>query len=146
MAKSQVSKSVNAKTVKGTKPQVKKASSAVRFMLVAAARPGSGRALASYTAAWLALSGMDDGKAVPAKMVRALAGDTAYGYHTRAGNFEATADGVRLTESGEFHFSNLSTNRNIRAEPELVKAYADVLSTGKANDTVKNPALIKPMA
>lgn len=121
------------------------AKSGIRFALKDAYRPGSGSALASYTVAWLALSGMDDGALLPAKVVRKIAGETAFGYHTRNGNFERTPDGIKLSETGFAHFGNMGANRNIRPDPEMVKAYTETLSSGKTNAMVKNAAAIEPL-
>lgn len=133
------------KAIKGTKPATVKGS-LIKYAPVQAARPGSGTALASYTSAWLALSGMDDGRAVPVKVLKQIAGDTAVAYHTRNGNLEKTPDGVKLTEAGFAHFGNMGgQNRNIRPDAEMVKGYAEMFTTGKGGDLIKNPALIKPI-
>lgn len=150
-----IAKTVNAKAATGAKPQVRKATpvkaaskpaakSGIKFVIKPTFRPGSGRNLASFTAAWIALSGMQNGATVPSALVRRIAGDTAFSHHKRLGNFEATPDGVKLTDQGEFHFSDLSTNRNIKTDPELVKAYMSVMSTGKPDgNVIKNPAGIE---
>lgn len=136
---------VNAKARTGAKPKaVKSSAGAIRFTIVQAARPGSGELLASYTAAWLSLSGMADGAAIPSKVVRAIAGDTAYAYHTRNGNFERTPEGVKLTDAGLMHFIG-GGNRNIRSNPEYEAGYIAVLTNGKPNEQVKNAAFIKPI-
>ena len=112
-------------------------------VITGAARPAAGSQLASYTAAWLSLSGMIDGKAVPAEVVRAVAGPTAFGYHTRNGNFERTDKGVILTAKGEAHFA---TRPKIQVDPEMLKAYEEILSTGKPDgNLVKNPEFISPL-
>lgn len=118
------------------------ATSAIRFVFPAA-RPSAGSALASYTAAWLQLSGLDSGATLPSKVAREIMGDTAYGYHTRKGNFEKTSDGVKLTEQGFEHFGNVTPNRAIRPDPEMMKAYILTMETGKVSEMVKNEKLIK---
>ena len=126
-----------------------KAASRIRFSFKAA-RPSAGNALASYTAAFLQLSGLDDGAIIPAKLAREMMGDTAFGYHTRNGNIERTPDGVKLSEQGFAHFGNVNIgegpNRNIRPDPEMIKAYATTMETGKPSDMVKNDKLIHPVA
>ena len=150
-----VAKQVNAKAATGAKPQVRKATpvkaaskpaakSGIKFVIKPAFRPGSGRNLASFTAAWMELSGMVGGAPVPSALVRRIAGDTALSHHKRLGNFEATPDGVKLTEQGEFHFGELAPNRNIKTDPEMVKAYKSVMATGKPDGTIiKNVAGIE---
>jgi hypothetical protein len=120
----------------------------VKFVFPAS-RPGAGTELASYTAAWLDLSGLDSGGLIPAAEVEQIMGKNAFGYHCRNGNLERTADGVKLTDQGFLHFGNLhmgvGRNRNIRPDPEMVKAYALTLATGKPSALVKNAKLIKPL-
>jgi hypothetical protein len=112
------------------------------FVITSAARPSAGSALASYTAAWLELSGMIAGHMVPAATVRAIAGDTAFAYHTKAGRFTRTAEGVKLSDEGVLHF--LSRTK-ITPDPEMTKAYLATMSTGETSAMVKNPEFIKPI-
>lgn len=122
-------------------------SSGVKFVITQAARPSAGTRLASYTEAWLQLSGVADGKAIPAQQAKLIMGDTAYGYHVRKGNFEKTTDGFKLTPQGEAHFAIGVNNRLIRPEPEMVKAFIACMSTGKPDgEMVKNPDFIKPIS
>lgn len=130
------------KTIKT--PRTAKPSNGVRFMVSPQARPSSGEALASYTAAWLTLSGMGEGGVVPTKTVRALAGDTAYGYHKRLGNFEVTKDGVTLSSVGLVHFMNAGNNRTITPNAEMVEAYMQTMTKGTPSTMVKNTMFIKP--
>ncbi len=131
--------------VKGPKVQ---GSNGVKFVFDGA-RPHGGTELASYTVAWLALSGMDDGRAIPAEQVKKIAGKRAFSYHTGNGNWERTDSGVVLTEQGFMHFGNIANgsgiNRNIRPDPEMVKAYTETMQSGKVSAMVKNPAMIKPL-
>lgn len=122
-----------------------KTSSGVKFVITQAARPSAGTRLASYTEAWLQLTGLADGGSIPAAQAKEIMGDTAYGYHTRKGNFEKTADGFKLTAQGESHFGIGTNNRLIRPEPEMVKAYTETMSKGSTNEQVKNPGFIKPI-
>ena len=129
-----------AKSAKSPAAPAAKAIPQLTHFATGAARPSAGSALASYTAAWLTLSGMATGHAVPGAIVRQVAGDTAFAYHTKQGNFERTDEGVKLTDKGILHF--LSRTK-IQPDPEMVKAYEEVLSTGKTNAMVKNPEFIQ---
>ena len=117
--------------------------STVRFCLSGAARPSAGTRLASHTAAVLGLTGMAAGQRIPGAELRQLIGDTAYGYHTRNGNFDHDAKGVTLTEKGLLHFIG---RPNIQSDPEMEAAYAKVLTTGKPDgNMVKNAEFIAPI-
>jgi hypothetical protein len=130
----------SSKGSKGSKGSEMVAVLPLAYVVTGAARPSAGSALASYTAAWLQLSGMATGHVCPAATVRQVAGDTALAYHVKQGNMERTDKGIQLTEQGILHF--LSRTK-IQPDPEMVKAYEEVLSKGKPNGMVKNPEFIK---
>jgi hypothetical protein len=121
----------------------------IRFYFPAA-RPGAGSALASHTAAFLQLSGLDNGDTVPRKVAEEIWGKRAVSNHLSLGNIERTDTGIRLTEQGFLHFGNLQTdesrNRNIRPDPEMVKSYVETMTTGKTSAMVKNATQIKAVA
>lgn len=106
-----------------------KIQNAIKFAVADFARPRAGAALAAHTHAFLTLSGMADGSAVPAPMVRAIIGPRAVQYHKDNGNFTATDEGLILSEKGEFFFFQRG-----EADPELVKAYTEVMTKGTTNE------------
>lgn len=102
-------------------------------------RPGAGNHLASYSAAWMAITGFDNGVVLPRSTVLKLAGDTAVKYHLSKNNFEETATGMRITAQGKLHFagkSEVSGNRNIRPIPEYVEAYKEFFLNGTLNSNI----------
>lgn len=59
-----------------------------KFYVKASGRPGSGKGLFAYTAAWLQETGLIDGGSIPRAVAVQLAGATAIGYHvTSTGRF-----------------------------------------------------------
>lgn len=116
-------------------------------------RPGSGNGLASYTAAWQAITGFDNGAILPRATLLKLAGDTAVKYHLNKGNFEEVSTGMRITEQGKLHFAgksndSVSNNRNIRPILEYVEAYKAFFQDGKLNDSIgiKNASFVKAVS
>ena len=93
------------------------------------ARPHAGAALFAHTAAFFALSGIAEGKAYPKSKAVQVIGQTAVKYHTKNGNFEHTAEGVKLTDKGRAFFAARPA-----VDPELFAAFEAVLSTGELND------------
>lgn len=95
-------------------------------------RPSSGSLLFAYTAAWMALSGMADGKPVAGSLVSKVAGGTARKYHTdKTGAFaEDSAGNVTLTEAGRALFAKR------KPEAKHVEAYRAVLATGALDPAV----------
>lgn len=114
-------------------------------------RPGAGNMLASYSAAWMAITGFDSGAILPRSVMLALAGETAVKYHLKTGNFEETATGMRITAQGKLHFagkSDVATNRNIRPIPEFVEAYKAFFTAGTlaSNIGMKNDTFRKAVS
>lgn len=101
----------------------------IKFAIADFARPAAGRALAAHTAAFLGLSGMGAGAAIPRALATKIIGARAVQYHTGNGNFAATAEGLKLTDKGELFF----LSREI--DPELLAAYESVMQTGAVNET-----------
>lgn len=93
------------------------------------ARPKAGAALFAHTAAFFALSGIADGKAYPKAKAVQVIGQTAVKYHTGNGNFEHTAEGIKMTDKGRAFFAARPA-----VDPELYAAFESVLSTGAVND------------
>lgn len=92
------------------------------------ARPKHGAALFAHTQVFLELSGIAGGKSYPRAKAVQVIGGTAVKYHLANTNLEATAEGLKMTDKGYMFFSSRPT-----VDPELVKAFADVLSTGHLN-------------
>lgn len=120
------------KQAQTTKTQTRKpaqASSSIKYAIADFARPSAGAALAAHTMAFLTLSGLAEGKTFPKAEAVKVMGSRAIGYHTREkNNFELTPEGLKLTEKGTLFFIHRG-----EAEPELVKAYTEVMTTGKVN-------------
>jgi hypothetical protein len=130
-------------TVNKAKPAAKQASkpvtvtqalsnSPIAFAIVDYARPNAGAALFAHTAAFLKLSGMQEGKAYPKAKASQVIGQTAIKYHTSNGNFEATSAGLTLSSKGNAFF--MARNASHPVNPELEAAFIDVLTTGNIND------------
>ena len=103
------------------------------------ARPVAGARLAAHTAAFLTLTGMAAGKPCPSALALKVIGPTAVKYHRLIGNWESTADGLKLTEKGAAFFA-------ARGEPdaELFAAYQKVMTTGEADERVaKGDSIVK---
>lgn len=116
----------------------------IRFRITGAARPGAGHHLASYTLAWLVLSGMYEGMGIPKGLAIKLGG-RAVSYHLQPdqGNFEERSGLVYLTLAGQDHFlPGGSARRKIQAVREWAEAYADAMQHGIPNEVVKNAAFI----
>jgi hypothetical protein len=92
------------------------------------ARPKHGAALFAHTQVFLDLSGIAGGKAYPRSKAAQVIGSTAVKYHLSNTNLEATSEGLKLTDKGYMFFSARPT-----VDPELVKAFTDVLTTGHLN-------------
>lgn len=92
------------------------------------ARPKHGASLFAHTQVFLELSGIAGGKAYPKAKAVQVIGGTAVKYHLNNTNFEATTEGIKMTDKGYMFFSSRPT-----VDPELVKAFTEVLSTGHVN-------------
>lgn len=103
------------------------------------ARPKHGNALFAHTQVFLDLSGIAGGKAYPRSKAVQVIGGTAVKYHIANTNFEATAEGIKMTDKGYMFFSSRPT-----VDPELVVAFTDVLGHGHLNDkaNVKSAAAV----
>ena len=101
----------------------------IKYAIADYARPKAGAALFAHTAAFLALSGINAGQAYPKSKAAQIIGQTAVKYHSANGNFEQTADGLKLTDKGRAFFAARG-----EADKELFAAFSEVLTTGKPND------------
>lgn len=94
-------------------------------------RPGNGSLLFAHTAAFLSLSGLRDGKAVPVALAQRVIGHTAVKYHCdRTGAFAITKEGLTLAKPGHFD----KRGKDVRAD--LVAAYEALMADGTASDTI----------
>jgi hypothetical protein len=151
-------KQATARTVRKaqpTKAQPAKAQAAVSGLaaikFLSTNRPGAGNYLASYTAAWMNITGFDTGTVLSRVHVLALAGETAVKYHLKQGNFEEVDNGMRISAQGRLHFagkSDVAVNRNIRPIPEFVEAYKAFFLSGalNANIGLKNETFRKAVS
>lgn len=105
------------------------ATGSIKYAIVDYARPKAGHALFAHTAAFLKLSGMDEGKAYPSSKARSIIGATAVKYHSGNGNLAATDKGLTLTPKGRAFFAARG-----EANPELLAAFIGVMTTGKPDD------------
>lgn len=140
-AQTQVQKAARKSASKGTQaPASATQAPALTHVIKNGFRPSAGAALYAHTQAFLELSGMAEGKAVPRATVSKAIGDTATKYHVAQCNMEATPEGLTLTERGQVLFSTRSIN------PEMLKAFKGILTTGKADGTlIKNQSGIAPV-
>lgn len=117
------------KKVRAASPDAKapRAVIGVKFALSILARPQRGNALQAHTQAFLDLSGMIDGGAIPRAQAVSIIGATAVNYHTGNGNFEQSEHGLKLSEQGLIFFMTRSV------DPELFAAYKEVMTTGQPN-------------
>ena len=107
------------------------ATPAIKYRMLQGFRPGSGSALFAHTAAFLELSGMDQGKRLPSKYVESIIGPAAIKHHLKAtGFFEVNASGLAVSPLGIDAFALRSIN------PELKQAFIDILATGKTDKVV----------
>ena len=110
------------------KPEQIKGKLAYVLMNRPAAGNGAGL-LAAHTSAFLALSGLADGKPVPrATMLRAW-GPTAVQYHVANCRIEQTEAGYILTDFGREFFALRETG----IDKEARAMFLDLLSTGKTS-------------
>lgn len=110
--------------------QAKAPAVAIKYAIEDFARPTAGASLAAHTAAFLALSGMTEGKATPRALASRVIGPRAIAYHLSIGNFETTSEGLALTAKGH----NFMSARTVDAEK--VAAYAAFFKDGKVNDSI----------
>jgi hypothetical protein len=113
------------------KPQqaAQEAAPSIKFAIADYARPKAGAALFAHTAAFLALSGINAGQAYPKSKAAQIIGQTAVKYHSANGNFEQTAEGLKLTDKGRAFFAARG-----ETDKELLAAFTEVMTEGKVND------------
>lgn len=107
-----------------------KPATAIKFAIVDFARPQSGGALSAHTAAFLALSGMNDGQAFPRDMAAKVIGARAIAYHLKNENFATTADGLALTAKGQAAMASRTV------DAEKVAAFTEFFKTGGLNESI----------
>lgn len=107
-----------------------KPAQAIKYAIEDFARPQAGAALAAHTAAFLALSGMNDGKACPRALATKVIGPRAISYHIGNKNFEVTEEGIALTAKG----INAMNARTIDAEK--FAAFSEFFKNGALNESI----------
>lgn len=101
----------------------------IKYAIADYARPKAGAALFAHTAAFLELSGLNAGQAYPKSKAAQIIGQTAVKYHSANGNFEQTAEGVKLTDKGRAFFAARPA-----VDKELHAAFVEVMTEGKINE------------
>ena len=107
---------------------VAKFASDCKFQIMAGRRPTSGVSLHSYTQAWMDLTGMASGKAVPREIVAALASSAAVSYHKAQGNWADGKGGIALTAKGQNFFAARGK------DSAMIDMFKAVMQTGKLAD------------
>lgn len=107
------------------------------------ARPAAGRRLFAFTAAWLELTGLNDGAHVEKKKLVKIAGETAISYHTKKGNFSVEKDGLALTAKGHNFFGDRKSKNEY--DPKIVEVYSEIMTSGQAdgNEVKAASAIVK---
>lgn len=142
VAKVTLAQKIGAVSKAGTTTRKANAKNAVIYALHDGSRPSAGGMLFAYTEAWLELSGLKAGGAIPCAMVKAIAGNTALTYHKNNQNLELSSAGVTLTPKGKAFFAARIV------ETKHVEGFSAVMTTGKINAdvNVKNVTSIKKVA
>ena len=119
-----------AKPAKGRtsrKPATKTAAT-LAYALMNRPQAGNGAGLlAAHTSAFLAVSGLLEGKPVPRATMLRVWGPTATGYHAANDRIEQSEAGYTLTEFGREYFALRETG----IDQEARAAFVDLLTTGK---------------
>lgn len=126
---------------KTTTKVIAKPAPKIAYVLHDYARPVAGARLAAHTAAFLTLSGMASGAPCPSATAIKVIGPTAVKYHRLNGNWESTAEGLKLTAKGVASFASRGA-----PDPELFAAYQDVLVNGTVNAVAKSADQIVKLA
>ena len=121
-----VSKSSAKQAIAVTKPVAAK----LAYHLKDSCRPGHGALLQAHTEAFLRLSGLVNGGRVPTTLAQTVLGKSAVAWHTKKGNFSITAQGLGLSETGEFAFGVRGVNE------EFCAAYTAVMAEGTLQPSV----------
>lgn len=108
------------------------------FLRDGGARPGSGRLLFAYTAAWLQEAGLVDGGSISREDAVKFAGATAVTYHTTKTNWMHDKGGrITLTNEGANKFFDRAHSEQDR------ETYREIIRTGKPDGKlVKNQTAI----
>ncbi len=125
-------------TKAATKPRVMRAAKTkvpagapAAYTLEDFARPQAGRNLFAFTQAWLEMTGLVIGTAIPKDVLQKVCGDTAVPYHIKKGNIEMTASGLILTEKGKLFFGERTAKNEY--DQSTVDVFKGIMQTGKAD-------------
>lgn len=105
-------------------------------------RPGAGRLLFAFTAAWLKGTGLTEGNTVQRALAEKIAGGTAIAYHLGNGNLSDSKGVLSLTPAGLAFFAA----RGVDAKAS--EAFLEALKSGKPNSEIglKVEAAFQPLA
>lgn len=146
-------KPVKARTVRPAQTPVAKGASvvakaapilAIKFRVIDGARPVAGRHLAAHTQAVIEVLKLDT-VAYPREVLTKVFGERAISYHLNTkGNFEKTADGIKLSVTGLNFFNARKAESHF--DPQDVEAYKAMFKTGEPDGRlVKNNAMLASM-
>lgn len=125
--KAPAKKATAAKRTTRTAPKAKaKATAQSIAFLPSQAIAMSGHYLASFTRAWMEITGFLDGKPVETKMIQRLLG-SGVRYHETRGRITKSAQGYIITDEGKAFFLTRDT---IVPNPEFVEAYKALMTQG----------------
>ena len=123
--KATAAKKAPAKRTTRTAPKAKATAQSIAF-LPSQAIAMSGHYLASFTRAWMEITGFLDGKPVETKMIQRLLG-SGVRYHETRGRITKSAQGYIITDEGKAFFLTRDT---IVPNPEFVEAYKALMTKG----------------
>jgi hypothetical protein len=101
--------------------------------LPAASIAMSGSFLASFTRAWMEITGFIQGKPVTTSLIRTLLG-SGVRYHENKGNIEKSEKGYVITPQGKDFFLTRTT---IVPNPEFVEAYKILMTKGTPDAKIR---------
>ena len=129
----QAAKKPAAKRTTRTAPAAKKETPASIAFLPSATVLMSGHFLASFTRAWMEITGFLDGKPVETKMIHALLG-SGVRYHEKKDRIQKSDKGYVITPEGKTFFLTRDT---IVPNPEYVEAYKALLTKGTPDKKIR---------
>lgn len=130
--KATAAKKAPAKRTTRTAPKAKATPQSIAF-LPSQAIAMSGHYLASFTRAWMEITGFLDGKPVETKMIQRLLG-SGVRYHETRGRITKSDKGYVITDEGKAFFMTRDT---IVPNPEYVAAYKALMLNGTPSAAIR---------
>lgn len=130
--KATAAKKAPAKRTTRTAPKAKATAQSIAF-LPSQAIAMSGHYLASFTRAWMEITGFLDGKPVETKMIQRLLG-SGVRYHETRGRIAKSDKGYVITDEGKAFFMTRDT---IVPNPEYVAAYKALMLNGTPSAAIR---------